>query len=302
MKIKRVLIGAGLAVTVVASAVGVFAGVQSSAYDQSMDKVYDVPLPAVTRSADPAVIARGKHVVDAIAGCSTTSCHGSDLGGGHTVEMGPVGRFTGPNISPGGLGVAYSDGEIARLIRRGIKRDGRSVRFMPVQDFNWLPDDDVAAVVSYLRSVPSVDRTNGPVGFTTMAKVLDRSDKLVVDVARRLDRATFELPPPPSASPRYGRFLARACTGCHGEGLSGGPIPGAPPSLPVPLDLTPSDEGLGRWTFGDFDRALTLGVKPDGSEINRFMPVEGFGKLDDTEKHALWAYLQSVPPRPFGQR
>jgi hypothetical protein len=302
VKTKRILVGVGAALAVGASAVAVFAGVQSSAYDASMDRVYDVPLPDIVRSTDPAVIARGKHLVDAVAGCSTRSCHAADLGGGQTVDMGPVGRFTGPNISTGGVAIAYSDGELARLIRHGVKRDGRSVRFMPVEDFGWLPDSDVAAVISYVRSVPPVDRPNGPTGFTAFGKVLDRSNKLVIDVARHQTGVTYGVPPPPEATPRYGSFLASACKGCHGEHLSGGPIPGSPPSLPVPLDLTPSEDGLGHWSFADFDRAITSGVKPDGSAINPFMPVEGFGKMDDTEKHALWSYLQSVPARPFGQR
>jgi cytochrome c5 len=302
MRIKRVFLGVSVTLAIAATAVGVFAGVESSAYEASLDKVYDVPLPEVARSTDPAVVARGKHVVEAIAGCTSASCHGPDLGGGRTQEMGPLGKFTGPNISSGSLGAAYSDGELARLIQHGVKRDGRSVRFMPVQDFRWLPDDDVAAAVSYMRSLPAVDRPNGPVAFTTLAKVLDRRDVVVIDVARRIDHAASEAPPPPSASAAYGRFLANACTGCHGEHLSGGRIPGAPPSLPVPTDLTPHDEGLARWTFGDFDRVLTVGIKPDGRKLDPFMPIDVYGKLDDAEKHALWAYMQSLPPRPFGQR
>jgi hypothetical protein len=301
MRAKQILVGAAVALGIAVAAVAGFAGVQSSAYDASLDKVYDVPIPTVARSTDPEVLARGKHVVDAIAGCTSADCHGSDLGGGRTVELGPLGRFTGPNVSNGGLGLAYSDGELARLIRHGIKRDGRSVQFMPVQNFRWLPDDDVAAIVSYLRSTPAVERPNGPIAFTTLGKVLDRRGLVALDVARRIDHAAYEAPPRPSPSAAYGRFLANACTDCHGEHLSGGRIPGAPSSLPIPLDLTPHEDGLARWTFADFDRALTVGVKPSGEKLNPFMPA-GLGKLDDTEKHALWAYLQGIPARPFGQR
>ena len=32
------------------------------------------------------------------------------------------------------------------------------------------------------------------------------------------------------------------------------------------------------------------------------MPIEALSKLNDVEKHALWAYLRSVPPMPFGKR
>jgi cytochrome c5 len=299
---KRVLVGVAVAVAIAVTAVGVFAGAASSAYDASLDKVYDVPVPAVARSIDPAVIARGRHVVEAIAGCASAHCHGADLAGGRTIELGPLGKITGPNISGAGLGVAYSDGELARLIRHGVKRDGRSVRFMPVQDFRWLPDDDVAAVVSYMRSLPPADRANGPIELTTLAKVLDRRDAVVIDVARRIDHASYQAPPPPSPTADYGRLLANGCTGCHGAHLSGGRIPGTPSSIPTPADITPHDDGLARWTFDDFDRALSAGVRPDGKRLDPFMPFDATAKLDDTEKHALWAYLQTLPPRPFGQR
>jgi cytochrome c5 len=299
MKAKRILIGASATLAFAATAVGVFAGVEASAYDASLDKVYDVPLPELARSSDPAVIERGKHVVDGLAGCADKDCHGADLGGGNTVELGPLGRFTGTNISAGGLAVAYTDGELARIIRHGVKRDGRSVRFMPVPDFRWLPDEDVVAAISYMRSLPAVDRPNGPTQFSAFAKVLDRQDKFVIDVARRIDHGAFVAPPPPSPTAEYGRFLANGCTSCHGKHLSGGPIPGAPSTLPVPLDLTPHDAGLGHWTAADFDRAMTLGIRPDGRKLDPFMMT---GRLNDTEKQALWAYLQTIPPMPFGQR
>jgi hypothetical protein len=32
------------------------------------------------------------------------------------------------------------------------------------------------------------------------------------------------------------------------------------------------------------------------------MPFEAFSKLNDTEKRALWAYVQNLPPTPFGSR
>jgi hypothetical protein len=84
--------------------------------------------------------------------------------------------------------------------------------------------------------------------------------------------------------------------------LSGGRIPGAPPSLPIPSDLTQHGEGLSGWSFDDFDAAISRGIRPDRRKLDPFMPIEGFAKLDDTEKHALWAYLRGVPARPFGQR
>jgi hypothetical protein len=300
--LKRVLVTAVGVIATGALGIAIYAYAQTLAYEASLARVYDIPLPTVARSTDPGVLARGEHVAVALAGCTSADCHGADLGGGRTVRLGPLGMFTGPNISNGSLGIAYSDGELARLIRHGVKLDGRSVRFMPVQDFRWLPDDDMSALISYLRSTPPVDRPNGPTEFTTLGKVLDRRGAFTIDVARRIDHARVETPPAPSPTAAYGRFLANACTGCHGDHLSGGRIPGAPTSLPIPSDLTPHDEGLARWTFDDFDRALTSGLKPDGRAIDPFMPIESLKHLDATEKQALWAYLRELPSRPLGGR
>ncbi len=216
--------------------------------------------------------------------------------------MGPIGTLSGPNISEGGLGAAYTDGELARLIRHGIKKDGTSLRFMPAEEFDWLPDSDILAVVSYLRSVPPADHPNGTIHLGVLGKVLDRLDKLPLDVARRIAAGPPELAPPPTPTAEYGKFLARLCSGCHGEGLSGGKIPGAPSTMPIPLNLTPDPTGLAGWTYQDFDRLLTTGIRKNGKQLNPFMPIEAFGKLDDIEKHALFAYLQTLPPRRFGGR
>jgi hypothetical protein len=67
----------------------------------------------------------------------------------------------------------------------------------------------------------------------------------------------------------------------------------------VPRSLTPSADGLVRWTYADFDRALSLGIDPSGRMLDAFMPRPS---LDDSEKRALWAYLQTLPARRFGKR
>jgi hypothetical protein len=299
---KRALKMAGLVAVATGGMGAAWGGYQVSQFDASMDKIYDVPVPQVARSTDAAVIARGKHLVESIAGCATVHCHGHDMGGGEPIVMGPLGTLVGPNVTTANLGAAYSDGEIARLIKHGVKKDGRSLRFMPAQDISWMPDSDVAAIVSYMRVAPPVDRPNQPTVIGTLGKVLDRRDKFVIDVARRIDHATSESPPRPEPTAAYGAFVTRLCTGCHGEHLSGGPIPGAPPSLPIPLNLTPDATGLEDWTFDDFEKVMRKAVRKNGKALDPFMPIEAWQNFDDTEMHAVWAHLRSVPAAPFGGR
>ena len=298
--IKTALKGAGALLGLGALGLGAYVAVQVRAFDASMDQVYDVPVPSVARSSDADVLARGKHLAESVAPCAAGACHGSDLAGGETIEMGPVAALTGSNVTK--TIVDYSDGELARLLHHGIKKDGRSLAFMPVQDFAWLSDDDVAAIVSYLRTLPVIDKVSAPSVIKTLGKVLDRKDQIIFDVARRIDHTSGVRAKGATPTVEYGRFLAKGCQGCHGDHFSGGPIPGAPSSMPAPLNLTPHETGLREWSFDDFNKLLNEGVKKNGKRLDPFMPYASFAKFDDIERRALWSFLQSLPPAPFGGR
>lgn len=300
--LKRVAVGIGAVVGLLLVGGGGFAYSQASAFDASLAKVYDLPLPAVEKVTDPERLARGKHLVEGPLACASRDCHGGDLAGGRSLVMGPVMTATGSNVTPGGVLAAYSDAELARLVRHGVKRDGRSLVFMPVDEINWVSDADLAAAIGYLRTVPAVERPNGPVTVGLLGKILDRRGKIPLDVARRVDHGAPDLAPPPSPTAAYGAYLARSCRGCHGQGFRGGPIPGAPKETPVPSNLTIDPTGLAGWTFEDFDRAVGKGLKKSGEPINPFMPLDALAHTDETERRALWAYFQSVPPGPFGAR
>jgi mono/diheme cytochrome c family protein len=299
---KRALKLVGLLIVVALVGGAGWAGFQIHAFRSSMARVYEVPLPNVARSTDPAVLERGKHIAESIGACASKDCHGADFGGGAPVKMGPLGTMQGPNITAAGRGGAYSDGELARLILHGIKRDGLGLRFMPAPDFAWWPDEDVAAVISYLRTVPSVDRPSGEMRLGLLAEVLDRKGMIPIDVARRIDHEHRPLAPAPAPTAAYGTFLANACRGCHGATLSGGKIPGAPPEMAIPLNITPHETGLKGWAYEDFDRLLSSGIRKNGKALDPMMPVAELGKFNQTERRALWAYLGTLPPKPFGGR
>lgn len=301
--VKKALLGVGGLVGVAALGLGGFVFAKTSSFNASLDKVYDVPVPKIERTTDPARLARGAHLAHTIMPCADSGCHGNDLGGGRVTEMGPIGTFAAPNITTGGLGAAYSDGEIARLLLHGVKKDGRGIRFMPSHESNWLPDEDIVAVISYVRTLPAQSKQNVGMKIGPLGKVLDQLDKIPIDVARRIDHQHIAKGPAPSPDAGYGAYLARLCSGCHGEGLAGGPIPGAPPSMPIPLNLTPDETGLAGWTLEDFKHTLKTGKrKKDGRQLDPMMPVESFGQFDDVEMQALFSYLQSLPKRAFGSR
>lgn len=299
---KQVLLALAGALLLAAIGVAVYVQRKVSAFESSMAKKYDVPLQEVTRSEDPVVLARGKHLAEGLGGCMT--CHGPDLAGGKVEDFGPMGRIRHPNITGGknGLPADYTDAELVRLLRHGLHRDGTSVVFMPATDTAWWPMEDTVALVSWFRTVPPVDGAPGSIELGALAKVLDQLDMITFDVARRIDHSKKEAPPAPQPTVEYGAFVARLCQGCHGSGLSGGPIPGAPSSLAVPTNLTPHQTGLAGWTYEDFEKTLRQGLRKDGKQLDPFMPVEATRNFDDNELRGLYNYLQSLPPKAFGGR
>lgn len=300
--LKKILLGLGALILVIALGAGGFVFAQVSAFNSSMEQAYDVPLPAITLSNDAAVLERGKHIAESFGGC--LGCHGDNLGGGKSEDMGPLGKITYANITTGkgGHGAEYSDAELARLIRHGVKKNGKGVAFMPVQDFKWWPDEDIVAVISWIRTQPPVDGQPAVFEASPLMKVLDRLDQLPVDVARRTDHKNVVIAPAPTPTKEYGAFLASACKGCHGASLSGGPIPGAPPSMPVPLNLTPHETGIAAYELEDFKKVLRTGVRKNGKMLDPFMPITMTRNYSDLETEALFAYLKAQAPTAFGNR
>ena len=93
------------------------------------------------------------------------------------------------------------------------------------------------------------------------------------------------------------------CIGCHGAGLSGGKIPGGPPDWPAAANLTPGDRGvIGNYKdAAQFAAMFKSGKRPDGSAI-KVMPFESLREVNETDVQALYAFLKTVPAKPFGQR
>jgi mono/diheme cytochrome c family protein len=356
--IKKILLALVALIVVAALGLGGFVFMQVSAYDESMAKVYDVPLIefeapdlsevageggkilSAASEAEPteeeaaakakaeeevelsdeekAIIAeatsmaaeaeklrkvydRGEHLAKSIGSCF--GCHGEDLATPEVIEMGPVGTVSSPNISMGGVLKDYSDAELHRLLTHGIKKDGTSLVFMPAQDFAWWPDADIGALIGFLRTRPAVERTSKGPEIGPMGKVLDRMDNLPIDIARRIDhKAERKVAETPEATAAYGAFIGKLCMGCHGPTLSGGPIPGAPPSMPIPLNITTHDSGIAHYDYAKFETLMRTGKKPDGSDLDPFMPIKDMKHMDDTEMKALWLYLESVPKKEFGGR
>jgi len=265
-----------------------------------MAKRYDVAARPVTVPSDSAGIARGRHIAFAIGKC--TECHGQDLGGQLLGDNFIFGRLVASNLTTGqgGRALLYDDPTLARAIRHGINQDGKPLKVMPSEAFQYLSDEDAGALVAYIRSIPAVNRELPSTRVGPMARVLWLVTNFPLIPARGVDHQ--RVPPvsmPEAASVEYGKYLADvgSCTGCHGPGLSGGSMGSDKPAS----NLTPA--GIGTWTEADFVRALREGKRPVGADIDSLaMPWKAVGKMTDSEIHAVWLFLKSVPAKEFGGR
>jgi mono/diheme cytochrome c family protein len=274
---------------------------------------FDAPLPPLGASDDRALIERGRYLVNGPAHC--VACHGdgsptaSDhpLSGGFAFDL-PLGRIRAPNLTPDvttGIG-SMTDGEIARALRYGVGRDGRAL--VALMSFGDLGDDDLRAIVSYLRTQPAVHHEIPPNEWTLLGRMVRAFVMKPSVVAAHPRRA----PPPSRATAAYGEYLATAvanCSGCHTErDLRTGRVLGPAfaggmtfPSLTAPdeqhfvsANLTP-DPATGRitsWSEDGFIARFRAGPRFAGSP----MPWRAFGAMNDDDLRAIFRYLRSLPP------
>jgi len=267
-------------------------------------QVYTVdPAPVTIPQPDSTTLARGVHVAT-IRGCF--ECHGEQLGGQVFMDDPALGTLLAANLTSGrgGVGGRYEEIDWVRSIRHGVDPAGRPLLFMPSHEFYYMGDEDIGALIAYLRQVPPVDNEQPASSVGPLGRLLFLLGELPLVPAELIAHDT----PPPSAPPpgltvAYGAYLGVTCTGCHGEHVSGGPIPGGPPDWPPAANLTTHETGLATWSEEDFRTLLRTGTRPDGTEVNTAaMPVGVLSKMTDEEIGALWLYLQSVPPQPAGNR
>lgn len=308
-----VLKGAAALALVVVLAAGGLSGVALTRWDRT----FDAPYPSIEASDDPAVIEYGRYLVYGPMHCAY--CHtpksqhaALDAGemlpliGGYTVAI-PPGRFHMPNLTPDpetGIG-RRTDAELARVLRHGVRADGRVA--MPFMEFQQMSDADLTAVISYLRSQPPVRNAVPEHELTLLGKTI-----LATMLGPKGPAST-----PPAASPpvaptlERGRYLAHVagqCFSCHtdrnlmdgsfiGPAFAGGhPFPSTddPSVVYVSTNLTPDPEtgALSGWSEDQFVARFRAGPVLSGSS----MPWGAFARVAEDDLRAIYRYLNSLDP------
>ena len=280
------------------------------------DRTFEAPLPDIAASSDPDVIATGRYLAYGPAHCA--NCHvppelgpaldrGEEppLAGGVTFHL-PPGTFRTPNLTPDrttGIG-ALSDGQLARVLRYGVRRDGRAA--VPFMNYHQLSDADITALISFLRSQPAVSHRVPAHDLNLLGKAVMAF--LIRPTGPRAEPAKVS---PAGATVERGEYLVSTvgeCADCHtqrsmvdgsftGPRLAGGngmPSDRSPDLLLVPPNLTPDPKTgrLASWSEDQFVARFRQGKLIPESP----MPWNAFGRMTEDDLRAVYRYLRSVPP------
>lgn len=297
--IKRTAIGllglAGLAAAalVIAAQLG----------ERKAQRRIDVALPPLAQHVEAADVERGRYLYRS-RGCA--DCHGLDGGGLDVIDDGKGLRVHAPNISTaaGSPTLAYSEADWQRTVRHGVAPSRRPLLIMPSEDYNRLTDADLTALVAYVRQLPPAPGGAAEIRLPLPLRAL-YAVGLIQDAAEKIDHSLPTSQPVPEAvDEAHGAYVANACIGCHGKGLAGGRIPGAPPEWPAAANLTPGEGSvLVRYPSDDaFIAMMRSGKRPDGSAVSSVMPFAALAAMNDTDLRALYLRLKTLPARPAGAR
>ena len=277
-------------------------------------KKYEAPYPNLKATTDSAVIARGKYLAMGPAHCA--DCHAAPgtealvdkgqevpLQGGKVFDL-PPGKFYPINLTPDETGIGkLKDEEIVRSLRFGVGHDGRNM--IDIMPFHNTSDEDMVAILSYLRASAPVKNETKKNEYTALGKMIFSYALKPVgpegDVPQTVKR---------DSTAEYGRYLAFSvanCRGCHtnrdlktgayiGEPFAGGfeMDPGAEAEYlyTTPNITTSAKSRIHGWTEERFIQRFREGRKVAGSP----MPWGPFSRLDDIDLKAIYRFMQTVKP------
>jgi mono/diheme cytochrome c family protein len=231
------------------------------------------------------------------------------LGGGGEVfsqEMGLPGYFVSKNLTPSALG-DWTDGEIYRAITSGVSRDGSALfPLMPYNHYSQLAEEDIYAVIAYLRTVDPIEREIPPAQLDFPVNILINTMPV---------KANPQPKPSPEDVVNYGRYMttAAACTDCHtrmeqgsfvGEPFAGGneyPMPDG--SVVRSANITPHETGIGSWSKEEFisrfkvyaDSSYTPHHVMPG-QFQTYMPWLMYAGMTEEDLSAIYEYLRTIEP------
>jgi mono/diheme cytochrome c family protein len=317
--VKTVLKVVGGVLLLIICGVAAFVGYVSATWDKDYSAT---PRPAVKASTDPEVIRRGEYLAHSVAHCSV--CHVPEdvtakrepgehpaMVGGFVWRMGPLGTITSRNITPDketGIG-NWTDEDLARAIKFTVGRDGKLLPFMSLT-VPAMADEDVEAIISYLRSTQPTVRPNTPPEPGILLKYL--ATKVGPSFREGFLKDLKYVAASEEPSLERGKYLAHGpgwCVGCHspfnmlemkpsGPQFSGSSDPepdhkDASMVFRIPnLTTDPETGHMANWDEDHFVARFKAGRAIASSK----MPWEAYREMTDSDLRSIFRYLKTVPP------
>ena len=271
-------------------------------------------LTAVTTNVGAqAPLERGKYLVEGILTCG--NCHtprgpkgvldtANRHAGGPQVWETAEYTVRPSNITPdkdSGIG-GWSAEQVKAAIRDGKRPNGQQISpQMPYGFYKIFTPTDLDAVVAYVQSIAPVSRKVEPPVYKVKNMVVD----IPPGAAKQMPEGALKDPV------KRGFYLATIghCMECHTPmdkghrdfkdalGTGGEKFEG-PWGVTVSRNITPHKEiGIGAWSDDEIKRAITKGVRKDGSKMRPPMGFDWYATMTDADLSAIVAYLRSIPPR-----
>jgi cytochrome c553 len=257
-------------------------------------------------TADEVRLARGRYLAEHVTNCffchspidwskpETPIVEGMKGSGVVFPDQNVPGRVVAPNITPDvetGIG-GWTDDELRRALRRGISRDGRVLfPLMPYYAYAGMSDDDMDALIAYLRSIPPVKNRLPKTDLGSLAALL----KPGPDPGR--------VPQPASK----GAYLTRLadCLSCHtpqtpigpnhAMAYAGGVVLDGPWGRVASVNITPHPSGIPHYTEEMFLRMMKTG-STGGRQVNPIMPWSTYRGMTDDDLKAMFDHVRKLKP------
>lgn len=260
------------------------------------------------------LVAKGQYIFAVAGGCACHTVPKETPHAGARAFPIPLGTVYSTNITQDketGLG-AWTDQQLIDAIIKGIRRDGsRILPVMPYEKYSGMAQEDVKALVSYMRTLKPVKKPT-PELKTRVPFMRSLGTSVYLKLFGR-----FSTSPPlaPKAGIERGRYLVdhvSLCGDCHtprnfagvpksslylaGAGQDIGPLGEAVPNI------TPDkDTGIGSWKREDIAELLISGTKPDFDNVQGLMyeviqgTPHGYKDMKKDDALAIADYLKTIP-------
>ena len=278
--------------------------------------------PELKVEMTPERTARGQYLANHVAVC--IDCHstrdwsrfsgpptpGTFGKGGDLFDQkyGFPGVYYAKNITPEGIS-RYTDGELFRTITTGVSKEGRAMfPVMPFHYYGQMDQEDIKSIIAYIRTLT-------PIKNEVPESKSDFPMNFIINTIPH--GANFTKLPPKTDVINYGKYLTNAasCIDCHTKYEKGSLIAGTEfgggREFPFPdgsivrsANISPNEEnGIGGWDedtfvslFKAYSDSTAMSVKLNPGDFNSIMPWTMFGKMNEDDLKAIFAYLKTVKP------